>query len=74
MPPINPRELLVFIDQHQKQTGRSPGFEEIKTKAGLLSTAGLYRLLSALEERGFIARRGKRMQSIEVLRLPADQM
>ena len=47
-------ELLIFIDRHLKQTGFSPSFEEMKDALQLKSKSGIHRLISALEERGFL--------------------
>jgi repressor LexA len=66
-------ELLVFIDRHLRQTGFSPSFEEMKAALGLRSKSGIHRLISALEERGCLARRHHRARALEVLRLPDDQ-
>ena len=66
-------ELLVFIDRHLRQTGFSPSFEEMKAALGLRSKSGIHRLISALEERGFLARRHHRARALDVLRLPDDQ-
>jgi repressor LexA len=63
-------ELLVFIDRHLKETGFSPSFEEMKEALKLKSKSGIHRLISALEERGFLARRHHRARALEVLRLP----
>ena len=63
-------ELLVYIDRHLKQTGFSPSFEEMKDALQLKSKSGIHRLISALEERGFIGRRHHRARALEVLRLP----
>ena len=63
-------ELLVYIDQHLKQTGFSPSFEEMKEALSLKSKSGIHRLISALEERGYLARRHHRARALEVLRLP----
>jgi len=63
-------ELLVYIDRHLKQTGFSPSFEEMKDALALRSKSGIHRLISALEERGFIGRRHHRARALEVLRLP----
>jgi repressor LexA len=63
-------ELLVYIDSHLKQTGFSPSFEEMKEALTLRSKSGIHRLISALEERGYIARRHHRARALEVLRLP----
>jgi repressor LexA len=65
-------ELLVFIDRHLKQTGFSPSFEEMKDALHLRSKSGIHRLISALEERGFLARRHHRARALEVVRLPED--
>jgi repressor LexA len=63
-------ELLVYIDGHLKQTGFSPSFEEMKDALNLRSKSGIHRLISALEERGYIARRHHRARALDVLRLP----
>jgi repressor LexA len=65
-------ELLVYIDRHLKQTGCSPSFEEMKEALQLKSKSGIHRLISALEERGFIDRRHHRARALEVRRLPED--
>src|SRR5947208_14414395 len=65
-------ELLVYIDRHLKQTGFSPSFEEMKEALQLRSKSGIHRLISALEERGFIGRRRHRARALEVLRLPEN--
>jgi len=66
-------ELLVFIDRHLKETGFSPSFEEMKEALNLRSKSGIHRLISALEERGFLARRHHRARALEVVRLPEDR-
>ncbi|MCE0742918.1 transcriptional repressor LexA [Acetobacter sicerae] len=63
-------ELLLFIDSYLGQTGFSPSFDEMKDALGLKSKSGIHRLISALEERGFIQRRHNRARALEVLRLP----
>jgi repressor LexA len=65
-------ELLTFIDRHLKQTGFSPSFEEMKDALQLRSKSGIHRLISALEERGFLGRRRHRARALEVLRLPEN--
>ena len=65
-------ELLTFIDRHLKATGFSPSFEEMKDALDLRSKSGIHRLISALEERGFLRRRHHRARALEVVRLPAD--
>ena len=67
-------ELLTFIDQHLKATGFSPSFEEMKAALNLRSKSGIHRLISALEERGFLQRRHHRARALEVMRLPDDIM
>ena len=63
-------ELLIFIDRHLKSTGFSPSFEEMKDALNLRSKSGIHRLISALEERGFLQRRHHRARALEVTRLP----
>ncbi|MCC6719031.1 MAG: transcriptional repressor LexA [Acetobacteraceae bacterium] len=65
-------ELLVFIDRHLKATGFSPSFEEMKDALHLKSKSGIHRLISALEERGFLSRRHNRARALEVVRMPDD--
>lgn len=63
-------ELLFFIDRHLRDTGFSPSFDEMKLALGLRSKSGIHRLISALEERGFLLRRRHRARALEVLRMP----
>ncbi|MBU6419026.1 MAG: transcriptional repressor LexA [Proteobacteria bacterium] len=65
-------ELLLFIDQHLRETGCSPSFEEMKEALDLRSKSGIHRLISALEERGFLRRHKHRARALEVTRLPQD--
>jgi len=67
-------ELLVFIDKHLRETGCSPSFEEMKDALDLRSKSGIHRLISALEERGFLRRHKHRARALEVLRLSGDMM
>ena len=62
--------LLMFIDRHLRTTGFSPSFDEMKDALKLRSKSGIHRLISALEERGFVHRRHHRARALEVLRLP----
>ena len=62
----------MYIDRHLQQTGFSPSFEEMKDALQLKSKSGIHRLISALEERGFLGRRHHRARALEVLRLPED--
>lgn len=63
-------ELLIFIDQRLRDDGVSPSFEEMKDALGLKSKSGIHRLISGLEERGFIRRLAHRARALEVMRLP----
>jgi repressor LexA len=65
-------ELLIFIDKHLRETGFSPSFEEMKDALQLKSKSGIHRLISALEERGFLQRRHHRARALEVVRQPGD--
>jgi repressor LexA len=65
-------ELLIFIDRHLKASGYSPSFDEMKEALNLRSKSGIHRLISALEERGFLSRRHHQARALEVLRLPGD--
>jgi len=64
------RELLIFIDARLKQEGVSPSFDEMREALDLKSKSGVHRLISALEERGFIRRLPNRARALEVLKLP----
>ncbi len=63
-------ELISFIQQRLEDTGISPSFEEMKDALDLKSKSGVHRLVSALEERGFIRRLPNRARALEVLKLP----
>jgi repressor LexA len=67
-------ELLIYIDRRLKQTGISPSFEEMKDALDLKSKSGIHRLISALEERGYLARRHHRARALDVLRLPENMI
>ena len=64
------RELLLFIDGRLKQDGVSPSFDEMREALDLKSKSGVHRLISALEERGFIRRLPNRARALEVLKHP----
>src|SRR5215470_8968911 len=64
------RELLLFIDQRLGETGISPSFDEMREALELKSKSGVHRLISALEERGFIRRLPNRARALEVMKLP----
>lgn len=65
-------ELIRFIQQRLEESGVSPSFEEMKEALDLKSKSGVHRLISALEERGFIRRLPNRARALEVLRQPED--
>jgi len=65
-------ELIRFIQQRLEDTGISPSFEEMKEALDLKSKSGVHRLISALEERGFIRRLPNRARALEVVKLPED--
>ncbi len=64
------QELLLYIDAKLKEGGVSPSFEEMKEALDLKSKSGVHRLISALEERGFIRRLPNRARALEVLKVP----
>lgn len=63
-------ELLLFIHERMKETGIPPSFDEMKEALDLASKSGIHRLITALEERGFIRRLPNRARALEVIRLP----
>src|SRR5579862_9369261 len=65
-------ELLMFINRRLGESGVSPSFEEMKEALALKSKSGIHRLISGLEERGFIRRLAHRARALEVVRLPED--
>ncbi len=65
-------ELLLFIHGHLRANGVSPSFDEMKDALALKSKSGIHRLITGLEERGFIRRLPHRARAVEVLRLPND--
>lgn len=65
-------ELLQFINERIRTTGVSPSFDEMKEALDLKSKSGIHRLITALEERGFIRRLANRARALEVLRLADD--
>ena len=65
-------ELLMFIHERLKETGVSPSFDEMKDALGLASKSGIHRLITALEERGFIRRLPHRARALEVTKLPTQ--
>lgn len=65
-------ELLVYINDYLNRHGVSPSFDEMKDALDLKSKSGIHRLITGLEERGFIRRLRHRARALEVLRLPND--
>lgn len=63
-------ELLMFIHERIKETGVSPSFDEMKDALDLASKSGIHRLITALEERGFLRRLAHRARALEVVKLP----
>ncbi|CAN5522838.1 transcriptional repressor LexA [soil metagenome] len=63
-------ELLMFIHERIKESGVSPSFDEMKEALDLASKSGIHRLITALEERGFIRRLAHRARALEVIKLP----
>jgi repressor LexA len=63
-------ELLMFIHERMKEAGIPPSFDEMKDALDLKSKSGIHRLITALEERGFIRRLPNRARALEVIRLP----
>jgi repressor LexA len=63
-------ELLMFIHKRVQRDGVSPSFDEMKEALDLRSKSGIHRLITALEERGFIRRLAHRARAVEILRLP----
>lgn len=64
------RELLMFVERRLRESGISPSFDEMKEALSLRSKSGIHRLITGLEERGFIRRMPHRARALEVLRLP----
>ncbi|WBH16217.1 transcriptional repressor LexA [Sphingomonas radiodurans] len=63
-------ELICFIEDRLIETGVSPSFEEMKEALDLKSKSGVHRLISALEERGFLRRLPNRARALEVIKIP----
>ena len=63
-------ELLMYIHERIKETGVSPSFDEMKDALDLASKSGIHRLITALEERGFLRRLPHRARALEVVKLP----
>jgi repressor LexA len=65
-------ELLMFINRRLQEAGVPPSFDEMKEALGLRSKSGIHRLITGLEERGFIRRLPHRARALEILRLPSN--
>lgn len=66
------KTLLLLLDEKIKAEGVPPSYDEMKDALGLASKSGIHRLITALEERGFIRRLPNRARAIEVLKLPTE--
>jgi len=66
------KNLLIFINKKIRSTGISPSYEEMKNSLNLKSKSGIHRLISALEERGFIKRLAHKARALEVVKLPEN--
>ena len=64
------KDLLMFVHARLRETGVPPSFDEMKEALSLKSKSGIHRLITALEERGFIRRLPHRARALEILRLP----
>ena len=67
------KELLLFIHERVSETGVAPSFDEMKNALDLRSKSGIHRLITALEERGFLRRLPHRARALEILKLPETQ-
>ena len=63
-------ELLMFISERLKEKGVAPSFDEMKEALDLRSKSGIHRLITALEERGFIRRLAHRARALEIIKMP----
>ena len=68
------KDLLMFIHERLQDTGVPPSFDEMKNALSLKSKSGIHRLITALEERGFIRRLPHRARALEVLKLPGREL
>jgi repressor LexA len=66
------KELLILIHRHLESQGIPPSFDEMKEALGLKSKSGIHRLITGLEERGFIRRLPHRARALEILKMPDD--
>ncbi len=66
------KNLLLYINKKIRSTGISPSYEEMKDSLNLKSKSGIHRLISALEERGFVRRLAHKARALEVIKLPEN--
>ena len=66
------KNLLTFINKKIRSSGISPSYEEMKNSLNLKSKSGIHRLISALEERGFVKRLAHKARALEVVKLPEN--
>ena len=66
------KNLLIFINEKLNRTGISPSYEEMRVSLNLKSKSGIHRLISALEERGFIKRLPHKARALQVIKLPEN--
>ena len=66
------KNLLIFINRKIRSSGISPSYEEMKNSLNLKSKSGIHRLISALEERGFVKRLAHKARALEVVKLPEN--
>ena len=66
------KNLLIFINKKIRSSGISPSYEEMKNSLSLKSKSGIHRLISALEERGFVKRLAHKARALEVVKLPEN--
>ncbi len=66
-------DLLLFLEKRLRETGVSPSYDEMKEALDLKSKSGIHRLITGLEERGFIRRLPHRARAVEILRMPEDR-
>ena len=66
------KNLLLYINKKIRSTGVSPSYEEMKDSLNLKSKSGIHRLISALEERGFVKRLAHKARALEVIKLPEN--
>jgi len=66
------KNLLIYINEKLKNDGVSPSYDEMRQSLNLKSKSGIHRLISALEERGFVKRLAHKARALEVVKLPEN--